>query len=148
MLGYLEDGNIRPPEPGTVPTGDIGTVDADGWLTVVDRKKLVIIRGGANVYPLEVERVIATHPDVTKVAVYPVPDDRLGQRVAAVIESSSEQPDFDALTELCRSELSPYKVPEIWSRIDCLPVNAMGKIQRAGLCELVHAHRRPAPDRT
>ena len=148
MLGYLEDGNIRPPEPGTVPTGDIGTVDADGWLTVVDRKKLVIIRGGANVYPLEVERVIATHPGVTKVAVYPVPDDRLGQRVAAVIESSSEEPDFDALTALCRSELSPYKVPEIWSRIDCLPVNAMGKIQRAGLCELVHAHRRPAPDRT
>ena len=77
MLGYLEDGNIRPPEPGTVPTGDIGTVDADGWLTVVDRKKLVIIRGGANVYPLEVERVIATHPGVPKVAVYPVPDDRL-----------------------------------------------------------------------
>jgi len=148
MLGYLEDGTIRPPEPGTVPTGDIGTVDADGWLTVVDRKKLVIIRGGANVYPLEVERVIATHPDVAKVAVYPVPDDRLGQRVAAVIESCTGEPDFDALTELCRSELSPYKVPEIWSRIDSLPVNAMGKIQRAGLRELVDAHRRPAPDRT
>ncbi len=148
MLGYLEAGSIRPPEPGTIATGDIGTVDDDGWLTVVDRKKLVIIRGGANVYPLEVERVIATHPDITKVAVYPVPDDRLGQRVAAVVETSGAQPDFDALTELCRGELSPYKVPEIWTRIDCLPVNAMGKIQRAGLYELVDAHRRSGRDDT
>lgn len=142
LLGYLENGAIRPPEPGPVPTGDIGTVDEHGRLTVLDRKKLVIIRGGANVYPLEVERVIGTHPDVAKVAVYPIPDDRLGQRVAAVIESPLEQPDFDALTELCRRELSPYKIPEVWTRVDVLPVNAMGKIQRAGLPDLIDAHRR------
>nr|WP_240959452.1 hypothetical protein [Rhodococcus sp. HNM0563] len=111
-------------------------------MTVLDRKKLVIIRGSANVYPLEVERVIGTHPDVTKVAVYPIPDDRLGQRVAAVIESPVEEPDFEALTELCSRELSPYKVPEVWTRVDALPVNAMGKIQRAGLPELIDAHRR------
>lgn len=142
LLGYLENGAIRPPEPGPVATGDIGTVDEHGSLTVLDRKKLVIIRGGANVYPLEVERVIGTHPDVAKVAVYPVPDDRLGQRVAAVIESPLEQPDFDSLTELCRRELSPYKVPEVWTRVDALPVNAMGKIQRAGLPDLIDTHRR------
>ncbi|MEE2033140.1 class I adenylate-forming enzyme family protein [Rhodococcus chondri] len=142
MVGFLERGEIRPPEPGPFPTGDIGTVDEDGWLTVLDRKKLVIIRGGANVYPLEVERVIATHPHVTKVAVYAVPDERLGQRVAAVVESPFSQPDFTSLTELCRRELSAYKIPEIWTRVDALPVNAMGKIQRAGLPELVEAHRR------
>lgn len=142
MVGFLEDGEIRPPEPGPFPTGDIGTVDEDGRLTVLDRKKLVIIRGGANVYPLEVERVIATHPDIAKVAVYPVPDARLGQRVAAVVESPDAHPDFGALAELCRRELSPYKVPEFWTRVDALPVNAMGKIQRAGLPELVDAHRR------
>jgi long-chain acyl-CoA synthetase len=142
MLGYWERGGVRPPEPGPVPTGDVGTVGGDGWLTVLDRKKLVIIRGGANVYPLEVERVIATHPDVAGVAVCAVPDDRLGQRVAAVVQSAGPPLDLEALAELCRRELSPYKVPEIWSEVDALPVNAMGKVQRARLTELVDPRRR------
>ncbi|MYR06389.1 AMP-binding protein [Gordonia sp. SID5947] len=138
MLGYWERDGLRATAPGPVPTGDIGTVDGDGWLTVLDRKKLVIIRGGANVYPLEVERVIGSDPDVTRVAVYPVPDDRLGQRVAAVVESARRTTvDFDALADRCRKALSPYKVPEIWSQIDALPVNAMGKVNRAGLIDVV-----------
>jgi long-chain acyl-CoA synthetase len=143
MLGFWEPGGVRPPEPGPVRTGDVGTVDGDGWLTVLDRKKLVIIRGGANVYPLEVERVIAAHPDVARVAVCAVPDDRLGQRVAAVVESAGPALDLEALAGLCRRELSPYKVPEIWSQVDALPVNAMGKVQRARLPELVDPQRPP-----
>jgi long-chain acyl-CoA synthetase len=137
MLGYWQEGRIRPGEAGPIPTGDIGTVDADGWLKVLDRKKLIIIRGGANVYPLEVERVISTHPGVTRVAVCGVPDPRLGQRVAALVESPDGPLDFGALTELCRGELSPYKVPEIWRQVEALPVNAMGKVVRAGLSDLV-----------
>lgn len=143
LLGYWEDGSVRPPRSGPVPTGDVGSVDEDGWLTVIDRKKLVIIRGGANVYPLEVERVIGSHPDVSRVAVYAVPDERLGQKVGALIESTAETVDFDTLAELCRRELSPYKVPEVWTRVDALPLNAMGKIQRTGLLELAasdHGH--------
>lgn len=136
LLGYWNGGGITAPEDGPMATGDIGTVDDDGWLTVLDRKKLVIIRGGANIYPLEVERIISTHPDVAKVAVYPISDDRLGQRVAAVIESVGPAVEFAELAELCRRELSPYKVPEFWSQIDALPVNAMGKVQRAGLADL------------
>jgi long-chain acyl-CoA synthetase len=132
-LGYWERGGVRPPAPGPVPTGDIGRVDADGWLTVLDRKKLVIIRGGANVYPLEVERVIATHPDVAKAGVCAVPDDRLGQRVAAVVESTGPALDFAALAEHCKRELAPYKVPERWSQVDTLPMNAMGKVERTRL---------------
>jgi long-chain acyl-CoA synthetase len=143
LLGYWENGRVRPPEPGPVATGDVGTVDEDGWLTVLDRKKLVIIRGGANIYPLEVERVIATHPDVVRVAVCPVPDERLGQRVAALVESAGPRLDLDGLTELCRRELAPYKVPEIWTQVDALPLNAMGKVQRAGLPDLVDP--RPGP---
>ncbi|MFC5753623.1 class I adenylate-forming enzyme family protein [Actinomadura rugatobispora] len=143
LLGYWEDGRVRPAEPGPVPTGDVGTVDADGWLTVLDRKKLVIIRGGANIYPLEVERVIATHPDVVRVAVCPVPDERLGQRVAALVESAGPPLDLDELTELCRRELASYKVPEIWTQVDALPVNAMGKVPRAGLSDLVDPRPRP-----
>ncbi|WP_405137789.1 class I adenylate-forming enzyme family protein [Nocardia sp. NBC_01388] len=136
-LGYWEHGGIRPPEPTPFATGDIGTVTADGWLSVLDRKKLVIIRGGANVYPLEVERVIGRHLEVTKVAVCPIPDERLGQRVAALIESTVPAPDFDALARLCRDELAGYKVPEIWVRVDALPVNAMGKVDRTRLPDLV-----------
>jgi len=136
-LGYWSDGAITPPEPGPFATGDIGTVDEHGRLSVLDRKKMVIIRGGANVYPLEVERVLATHPDVTKVAVCPVPDVRLGQRVAAVVESDRATVDFDALARWCRRELAGYKVPEVWTKVDALPVNAMGKVERAGLTELV-----------
>jgi long-chain acyl-CoA synthetase len=142
LLGYWERGAVRPPEAGPVATGDVGSVDGDGWLTMLERKKLVIIRGGANVYPLEVERVISAHPDVVRVAVCAVPDDRLGQRVAALVESAGPPLDLDALAELCRRDLAPYKVPEIWSQVEALPVNAMGKVQRAGLPELV-AHRRP-----
>ncbi|MFW0796683.1 class I adenylate-forming enzyme family protein [Gordonia sp. CPCC 205515] len=149
MLGYWDRG-LHPTVDDLIATGDVGTVDAGGWLTVVDRKKLVIIRGGANVYPLEVERVIATDPRVGRVAVYPLPDDRLGQRVAAVIESGGEAVDFDHLADLCRRELAGYKVPEVWSRIDTLPVNAMGKVLRANLAdvvaggaeEVVHVRRR------
>ncbi|WP_051027732.1 class I adenylate-forming enzyme family protein [Nocardia higoensis] len=136
-LGYWRDGAIAPLEPGPFATGDIGTVDDQGRLSVLDRKKMVIIRGGANVYPQEVERVLAAHPDVTKVAVCPVPDDRLGQRVAAVIESDCATVDFGALALWCRRELAGYKVPEVWVEVDALPVNAMGKIERAGLTDLV-----------
>ncbi|SEG83798.1 long-chain acyl-CoA synthetase [Thermomonospora echinospora] len=137
MLGFWERGGVRPPEPGPVPTGDVGTVDGDGWVTVLDRKKLVIVRGGANVYPLQVERVIEAHPDVAAAAVCGVPDDRLGQRVAAVVQSAGPPLDFRALAEFCRRELSPYKVPEIWSQVDALPRNAMGKVQRTRLSGLV-----------
>jgi long-chain acyl-CoA synthetase len=139
MLGYWSDGRVRPGEPPPLPTGDIGTVDEQGWLRVIDRKKLVIIRGGANVYPLEVERVITGHPGVAAAAVCGIPDERLGQRVAAVVESSGPALDFDALTAWCRRELASYKVPEHWVRVPALPVNAMGKIQRTELAALVTA---------
>ncbi|OBA41306.1 MULTISPECIES: class I adenylate-forming enzyme family protein [Nocardia] len=139
MLGYWSDGRVRPGEPPPLPTGDIGTVDERGWLRVIDRKKLVIIRGGANVYPLEVERVITGHPGVAAAAVCGIPDERLGQRVAAVVESSGPALDFDALTAWCRRELASYKVPECWVRVPALPVNAMGKIQRTELAALVTA---------
>jgi long-chain acyl-CoA synthetase len=138
LLGYWENGGVRPTESSVIATGDMGTVDENGWLTVLDRKKLVIIRGGANIYPLEVERVISTHPDIAKVVVYPVPDDRLGERVATAFEGVGPI-DTDALAELCREELSPYKVPEIWTQVEALPVNAMGKVQRSGLAEFVSA---------
>ncbi|GAA5060344.1 class I adenylate-forming enzyme family protein [Nocardia callitridis] len=148
MLGHWDGGRVVPVGPGPLRTGDIGTVDRDGWLTVIDRKKLVIIRGGANVYPLEVERVLATRPALTRVAVFPVPDDRLGQRVAAVVETTDTTVDFAALADVCARELAPYKVPELWARLDHLPLNAMGKVVRTDLLALTEGHRVARPRRT
>ncbi|NUS92095.1 MAG: acyl--CoA ligase [Nocardia sp.] len=137
MLGHWSGGKIVAPPAGPIATGDIGTVDANGWLTVLDRKKMVIIRGSANVYPLEVERVLATHPAVGKAAVCGVPHDRLGQQVAAVIETNGQPVDFAELARHCRDELAGYKVPEVWAVVAALPVNAIGKVVRTELPDLV-----------
>ncbi len=139
LLGYWEDGAVAPAPAGPVATGDIGTVDDAGWLTVLDRAKLVIVRGGANVYPAEVERVLLAHPDVVAAAVFGVPDDRLGERVAVLVEPRSGDLDTDQLRAACASRLARYKVPEIWACVAALPTNAMGKVNRAGLPELLAA---------
>jgi acyl-CoA synthetase (AMP-forming)/AMP-acid ligase II len=122
------------------PTGDIGTVSDDGWLMVTDRKKLIIVRGGANVYPAEVERVIRRHPAVAEVAVFGVPDERLGEKVAALVQfrdSAGPNADLTAIEDLCRAALARYKVPEKWGVVDQFPLNAMGKIIRTGLAALL-----------
>jgi len=131
-LGEWHDGSVVPTAASPVATGDIGSVDADGWLTVVERKKLVIVRGGANVYPAEVERVIRLHPAVTAVAVFGVADERLGERVAALVQLGAEV-DLRDLESLCGQHLARYKVPELWSVVDAFPTNAMGKIIRTSL---------------
>nr|WP_280402229.1 class I adenylate-forming enzyme family protein [Nocardia carnea] len=139
LLGHWADGGVRPLPEGPVATGDIGTVDEAGWLTLLDRKKMVIIRGGANIYPLEVERVLDTHPAVGKAAVCGIPHERLGQQVAAVIETNGAQVDFTELAEYCRSELAGYKVPEVWAAVESLPTNAMGKVVRTELPGIITA---------
>lgn len=137
LLGYWAHGGVQPLPAGPVATGDIGTVDEQGWLTLLDRKKMVIIRGGANIYPLEVERVLDTHPAVRKAAVCGIPHERLGQQVAAVIETNSTTVDFAELAQYCRRELAGYKVPERWAAVESLPTNAMGKVVRAELPDLI-----------
>ena len=86
MLGYWEDGAVRPSTRQRSLTGDIGTVDAERLADVVGRKKVVVVRGGANVYPAEVERVLTAFPGCAAAAVFGVPDERLGERVAALVE--------------------------------------------------------------
>jgi acyl-CoA synthetase (AMP-forming)/AMP-acid ligase II len=139
-LGEWRDGAVVPTVTAPVATGDIGSVDADGWLTVTERKKLIIVRGGANVYPAEVERVIRLHPAVTEVAVFGIPDDRLGEKVAALVQLSADIP-LAELESLCRQHLARYQVPEIWSAVDRFPVNAMGKIIRTSLPGLLQGVR-------
>ena len=137
MLGYWErpEASATALAGGELHTGDVGFLDDDGYLHLRDRKSLVIIRGGANVYPAEVERVLLEAPGVVASAVFGVPDDRLGERVMAVVEA--ETLDEPAVRAHCEANLARYKVPERLVRVDQLPRNAMGKIIRTELPALL-----------
>lgn len=121
-------------DDGWFKTGDLGFRELDGYLTLCGRSKDLIISGGLNVYPPEVERVLAEHPDVATCAVIGCPDREWGERVTAVVvlnEKSSVSP--EDLIQFCRARLAPYKSPKsIVVRKD-LPRNAMGKVQKAEL---------------
>jgi acyl-CoA synthetase (AMP-forming)/AMP-acid ligase II len=142
MLGYWqrEEATAAALAGGKLHTGDIGFLDDDGVLHLRDRKSLVIIRGGANVYPAEVERVLAERPELGASAVFGVPDERLGERVAAVVELAEGATfDEDAVREHCLAQLAKYKVPERFGVVTALPRNAMGKIVRTELPGLLPA---------
>ncbi|MEQ1787248.1 MAG: fatty acid--CoA ligase family protein, partial [Acidimicrobiales bacterium] len=132
MLGYWgrPEATAETLAGGELHTGDLGFLDEGGYLHLRDRKSLLIIRGGANVYPAEVERVLLEAPGVVAAAVLGVPDERLGERVVAVVEG---HPDDDELRAHCLAHLAAYKVPERFVRVAALPRNAMGKIVRADL---------------
>jgi acyl-CoA synthetase (AMP-forming)/AMP-acid ligase II len=123
---------------GGLHTGDLGHVEADGQLRIVGRKSQVIIRGGANVYPAEVERVLIDAPGVGACAVVGVPDERLGERVAAAVEPRpGEEVDESAVLAYCRQALASYKVPERLVVVERLPRNQMGKVPRHELLQLL-----------
>jgi long-chain acyl-CoA synthetase len=114
---------------GWLSTGDIGYVDEEGYVFLVDRKKDVIIRGGYNVYPREVEEVLYAHPDVLEAAVVGVPNTLLGQEIAALVVSRpGAAPDPDALREYTRERVAAYKYPRHVLLVDFLPKGPTGKI--------------------
>ncbi|OUZ06455.1 AMP-dependent synthetase [Aeromicrobium sp. PE09-221] len=122
----LDDGWLR--------TGDLGSLDADGYLRIVDRSKDLIIRGGYNVYPREVEEVLYRHPDIVEVAVVGVPDDYYGEEVAAVVVGSPGSAlDGEQITRWAKDYLSSYKVPRVFSFVDQLPKGATGKILKRSI---------------
>ena len=128
-------------------TGDMGRMDADGDLWIVDRKKDLIIRGGYNVYPREVEEQLYSHPAIVEAAVVGVPDERLGEEVAAVVvPKEGESIDAQELRAWLGERLSPYKVPRVYRIVGELPKGATGKILKRGIDrdELVSEGVRPA----
>ncbi len=118
-------------------TGDIGVLDDSGRLQVRGRAGDVIVRGGANIYPTEIERVLLEHRDVDAAAVAGLPDLRLGERVVAIVTTLHESLDAADLADHCRERLAPYKVPELIQVVDELPVNRAGKLQRKALAALI-----------
>jgi long-chain acyl-CoA synthetase len=131
MKGYWnrDDATEEAIKDGWFHTGDMGKIDEDGYFFIVDRKKEMIIRGGYNVYPREVEEVMYEHPAVAEVAVIGVPDDNMGEEVgAAVALKKGEEVSEDELRDFVKNEVANYKYPRrIWF-VDELPKGPTGKI--------------------
>jgi acyl-CoA synthetase (AMP-forming)/AMP-acid ligase II len=126
---------FQPDPDGWLRTGDLGRVDDDGFLFLEGRRGDTIIRGGENIYPLEVERVLERHPAIREAAVLGVTDRRWGQTVRAVIVPTdpTRPPEVAAMAAHCRSNLAGFKVPVEWELAESLPRNAAGKLLRRRL---------------
>lgn len=120
---------------GWFATGDIARADADGYVTIVDRRKDMILCGGYNIYPAEVERAISEHPAVASVAVAGCADDEKGEIPVAhvVLRPEATSTDVSELTEHCRARLATYKLPRRIYITDSLPVTSTGKVMRRAL---------------
>ena len=133
MEGYLNDpaANAEVSAFGWHHTGDIGRVDPDGLVYVLDRKKDMIISGGFNVYPAEVERMLISHPAVQDCAVIGVPDDKWGEAITAVVElKAGSMIGSDELHAFCRERLGGVKTPKTFEFRQTLPRSAVGKVLR------------------
>src|ERR687896_1714094 len=139
MRGYykMEDKTAEViDEDGWLHTGDLAVMDENGYVRITGRAKDMIIRGGENVYPREIEEFLYTHPDVSDVQVYGVPDEKYGEQVAAAVK---KRPDSDLteedVKEFCRKNIARYKVPFYVDFVEEYPMTASGKIQKYKLRE-------------
>ena len=123
-------------EEGWLHTGDLAVMDEDGYVRITGRAKDMIIRGGENVYPREIEEFLYTHPDVSDVQVYGVPDEKYGEKVAAAVKlrQGSELTSED-IKNYCHENIAYYKVPEYVDFVEDYPMTASGKIQKYKLRE-------------
>ena len=119
---------------GAFTVGDIGYVDDDGYLFLTDRASDMVIRGGVNVYPREIEEVLFAHPAVVDCAVFGIPDARYGEQLKAVVETRAAVTP-EALQAFVRERLADYKVPASVELVDELPRNPNGKVMKRWLRE-------------
>jgi long-chain acyl-CoA synthetase len=146
--GYLnrDSENAQVFRDGWFHTGDVGFLDDDGYLYLVDRKKDMIITGGENVYSSEVEAVLYRHPGVSEAAVIGVPDDRYGEALFAIIvPKAGVTLTTEAIIEHCRAHIGGYKIPRRIALVDALPRTAVGKVQKGILREKYGASRPNTP---
>ena len=140
MLGYFEMPEATASaidKDGWLHTGDLGAMDARGYFTIEGRLKDMIIRGGENIYPRELEELLFRHPAVGEVAVIGLPSERWGEEVAAVVRPKPGQPLVkDDLFAYVREHLAPHKAPRHWFTVDGFPLTGSGKIQKFRLREM------------
>jgi bile acid-coenzyme A ligase len=143
MFRYIGVPNPEPTVDGFYTLGDMGRVDAGGYLYIADRRKDMIITGGANVFPAEVEAALSEHPDVVDQVVVGVLDDEWGQRVHAIVQLVDQDrgPTTAELRAFCKDRLAGYKVPKTFEIIERIPRTEAGKLNRGDLGE---ARRTPS----
>jgi fatty-acyl-CoA synthase len=139
MLGYWNDPEQTAraiDRTGWMHTGDLATMDEDGYINIVGRSKDMIIRGGENIYPREIEEFLYGHPEIRDVQVVGVPDARYGEEIAAfVIERTPGTIDPETLREFCRGKIAHFKIPRYVIPVDEFPMTVTGKIQKFKLRE-------------
>jgi bile acid-coenzyme A ligase len=137
MFRYIGADTPPPTEDGYYSIGDLGSVDEEGYLYVADRRSDMIITGGANVFPAEVEEALSGHPDVVDQVVVGVPDSEWGHRVHAIIQlrDGPHPPTPEELKEFSRARLAAYKIPKTWEFVDVVPRTEAGKLNRNALGE-------------
>jgi len=134
MVGYWNDPE-RTAEAidadGWMHTGDLGVMDDDGYVNIVGRIKDMVIRGGENIYPREIEEFLYTHPDVEDVQVIGVPDERYGEELMAwVVPRPGTTPDTDSIRSFCEGRIAHYKVPRYVKIVDTFPMTVTGKVRK------------------
>jgi fatty-acyl-CoA synthase len=123
-------------QEGWLHTGDLAVMDEDGYVRITGRAKDMIIRGGENVYPREIEEFLYTHPEVSDVQVYGVPDEKYGEKVAAAVKlREGSELTADDIRDYCSENIAYYKVPEYVDFVEDYPMTASGKIQKYKLRE-------------
>jgi len=134
MLGYWENDEATAEaidRAGWMHTGDLATIDADGYANIVGRIKDMVIRGGENVYPREVEEFLYGHPAVSDVQVIGVPDPRYGEELCAWVRVKEGQSvTGEQLRDWCRGRIATFKIPRYWRFVDAFPMTVTGKVQK------------------
>lgn len=142
MLGYWNNdkANAETLKDGWLRTGDVGRLDEDGFLTLSDRSKDVIISGGTNIYPREVEEALLTHPAVREISAIGVPEPDWGEVVVAcVVLEPGASADDAALDAHCLANIARFKRPKRYVYLDALPKNNYGKVLKTELREMMRA---------
>jgi fatty-acyl-CoA synthase len=140
MLGYWnnEEATRQAIDRGRwMHTGDLATMDADGYVNIVGRIKDMIIRGGENIYPREVEEFLYRHPDIADVQVIGVPSERYGEEVMAWVKvREGVKPTGDELAAWCKGKIATFKIPRHWKFVDAFPMTVTGKVQKFKMREV------------
>ena len=139
MLGYWNDEERRPRPSiadGWMHTGDLAVMDDDGYVNIVGRIKDMIIRGGENIYPREIEEFLYTHPDVEDVQVIGVPDEKYGEELMAWVKLATRlgrwpgRKTTETVREFCRGKIAHYKIPRYVKFVEDFPMTVTGKVRK------------------
>jgi fatty-acyl-CoA synthase len=151
MQGYWDD-ETKTRESivdGWMHTGDLATLDAEGYCNIVGRLKDMLIRGGENIYPREIEEFLFRHPKIQSVQVFGVPDSKYGEEVCAwVVLCSGEQATAEEIQQFCQGQIAHYKVPKYIRFVDELPMTVTGKVQKFIMRERMISELKLREDKT